>query len=212
MICLMSGIAEKDGVRGLREDGDVSQPLEEYGDRGERERMLHHIAHTVAIMLDIVLRHLGRVVLMGFQGGDEVGVDLVHLRQGDGPFGASNRVAAERIGLDGRRLTLLEQEGGYPGIAIIEVDEFRLAGGNRHVVAEGAVSLCLDGIKVAVGIDLQLFDYDLPVGCTGQGALDMRLVGASSQRKRRKGEREELIAIFHIRRGLLRRSAPSVLS
>ena len=202
--------ADQQGVGGLREHVALAQALEEHRHGGQRVRVLEHVADAVAVVLHIELGHLGgRLGIVG-QGQQEVGVGLVHLGQLGGSFGTGDRVAAEGVGFDDGGLALLEQQRGHARVAIEEVDEFRVAGGHLHVVAEGTVRGGLDGVKILVYIYIQLLDDQLLVGGTGEGAADVGLVRAGSQGERRKREREEFIAIFHTRRESLRRSAPFV--
>ena len=202
--------ADQQGVGVLREHVALAKALEEHRDGGQGVRVLQHVADTVTVVLHVEFRHLGRRFRIVGQGQEEVGVGLVHLGQLGGAFGAGDRVAAEGVGFDDGRLALLEQQRGDARVAVEEVDEFRLAGGHRHVVAEGTVGRGLDGVKILVGVDFQLLDDDFLVGSAGEGAADVGLVSAGGQGERRQGERDEFIAIFHIRRESLRRSAPFV--
>ena len=172
--------------------------------------MLQHVFHAFAVVLDVIARHLGRGVPVGFECSLEIGRSLVHLRQLLGAGRAAHGVAAERVGLDGRGLALLEQQRTDTRVAVEEVDEFRVAGLDGDVVAEGAVGTGLEGVKVLVHVDVQQFDDDLFVGSIGERAADVGLVGAGGEGKRRERERQEFIAIFHTRRESLRRSAPFV--
>ena len=147
---------------------------------------------------------------MCVERGQEIGGSLVHLGQILGTGRAGHGVAAEGVGLHGRGLALLKQQRGYARVTIVEVNEFRFSGLDVHVVAEGSVGAGLDGVKILVHIDIQLFDDELLIGGVGKRAADVGLVGAGGQGERREREREDFIAIFHIRRESLRRSAPFV--
>ena len=206
----VGALAEQDRVRLLREHRAVAQLLEEHGDRGERERMSHHVFHAIAVVLDVDLRHLQGFVPVGQERTQEIGISLVHLGQLRGAFGALDGVMAERVGGHDRRFALLQEETRDAGVAVEQINEFRLAVGHFHGVFEGAVLAHLEGVGVAVGVDVQLFDDDLAVGGVSDGAADDGLVGAGGKGKRRQRGAKDLTAVSHIRKGLRRPSAPSV--
>ena len=147
-------------------------------------------------MLDVIARHLDRGVGVGVQRGEEVGVGFVH----DGQFGRTpgtfDRVAAEGVGLDGRGLSGLQQQGGDAGVPVEQVDDLRLPLLDVEGVAEGAVLAGLEGVDAAVNVDIQLLDDDVLVGAVGQGAPDAGFLAAAGESQRGECEGAELIAIF----------------